>query len=722
MILRELYIDGKLVDLDDSVKINRVYTSPFFSDVTKIMNNTTYPIKLPKTAVNAAIMEQIDREDSDSNYPYVLHSADYYVNSREVFTGAEVKVTGPFEIQCVYGANRTQYAELFTKQLNEIIPSNPSEWVSQWNIETMYNVTGKKFKYPYYVGVERVSDAPVINGVVQPPYAPPEPYGYHGKAMAQHPFVLFSDIIDLINADIDFTELKKRTNKKGLLLGGRKSNNTFEATVNYVNTSIVVASDKKFKLFIPGTSFVLFAFNDFLEKEAFNDGLDKYNLSLNFDFAISSSAGDITLDLFDSGLQFVEKITLPKLEGTFSDIYSYTLDIDAETRDINRIEFKTQNSGTFFMNGTLKMTLKNKDAIYSFVGGAGFETRNFGTYRIIDNLPKVKCIDFLSEMMKLSGLSLGANTNNKLKTFSLESFKTRLLNGDIDDWTGLISSVQKTDYKFNSNAQKNYIKYDNSDKLQFKAKESINVSDATINAEKDLYKINFDLPNVGENGIVEHILYKQRVTANGTERTFENNYTEKPNAICQYIDNGANVLRLLSCLPNDSTFGYNPYIDGENNNGNIINYVINVSPLSKNTASISLSYTDEKYFFAEAGVKVKTIGSTTYDDLFVKSRDANVITFSKDIFTAPFTGEVLMEIYHDVQGFVSSYYSIYQKLVNRPRVNEVVVKLPFDKAVNIDFEKPIYVGDWGKYCLLLEIEVPDDELCTAKLLLINQTL
>jgi hypothetical protein len=73
-------------------------------------------------------------------------------------------------------------------------------------------------------------------------------------------------------------------------------------------------------------------------------------------------------------------------------------------------------------------------------------------------------------------------------------------------------------------------------------------------------------------------------------------------------------------------------------------------------------------------------------------------------------------------GFVSQFYDIYQKIINRPIVKEIEINLDFFESATIDFSKPIYIKDWGKYCMLLELEAPDNGISIATLLLINQNL
>lgn len=55
-----LFIDGELVDLDDSTKITLNYKSNLFTDLSKIVSNNSYTIKLPKTVRNQRIIQHAD--------------------------------------------------------------------------------------------------------------------------------------------------------------------------------------------------------------------------------------------------------------------------------------------------------------------------------------------------------------------------------------------------------------------------------------------------------------------------------------------------------------------------------------------------------------------------------------------------------------------------------------------------------------------------------------
>ena len=56
MIRDELYINGDKVDVGDT-DISLNYKSNLLTDISKIVSNNSYTIKLPKTAKNLAVIE-----------------------------------------------------------------------------------------------------------------------------------------------------------------------------------------------------------------------------------------------------------------------------------------------------------------------------------------------------------------------------------------------------------------------------------------------------------------------------------------------------------------------------------------------------------------------------------------------------------------------------------------------------------------------------------------
>ena len=102
-----LYIDGQLVDIDENTNITLSILSNLLGDVSKIKCNTTYTIKLPRTARNQRILGFSNLVQTGSSYPYKLHPARYFRGGVEIIKNGSAAVMSTndkgFEIAIVWG-------------------------------------------------------------------------------------------------------------------------------------------------------------------------------------------------------------------------------------------------------------------------------------------------------------------------------------------------------------------------------------------------------------------------------------------------------------------------------------------------------------------------------------------------------------------------------------------------------------------------------------------
>ena len=249
----ELYINGTLMDIEN-VDIVRKYISPFFRDVNILRNNGSYTVKLPPTATNLKAFGMSDRLDMFSDIPYQVNTANYYYDGFPVFENADciligVAEDGFIEVQFTWGLSKSKYLPLFEKKLNEIVPNGTTiretDWVVEWKKSKVVYNTGKKYRYLDYVSGERESDVRILDGETQPMAQAPAPFKSNLKEMTMHPFVEFSDMLDLIVNDSTnlasnvFDDLKPRLLNKGLILGGNKGDKTIEYTRQYVSKTLL---------------------------------------------------------------------------------------------------------------------------------------------------------------------------------------------------------------------------------------------------------------------------------------------------------------------------------------------------------------------------------------------------------------------------------------------------------------------------------------------------
>lgn len=120
-----LFVDGELVDLGEDTKITLNLKSNLLSDLSKIVSNNSYTIKLPKTVRNQRIIEHADIPSCNTVYPRRYHHARYFRNGVEIISNAKavlLSVSDTIDIAITWG-NITLLAGIVEndKSLNELI-------------------------------------------------------------------------------------------------------------------------------------------------------------------------------------------------------------------------------------------------------------------------------------------------------------------------------------------------------------------------------------------------------------------------------------------------------------------------------------------------------------------------------------------------------------------------------------------------------------------------
>lgn len=123
-MLQEIWIDGVLMDIDESTKITLDIKSNLFTEISKIAGNKTYTIRLPKTVHNLKAIGYANLPQNNTNYPYGNHTAKYIRNGIEIISNGYayiVSVSDAIEMCIVWGVP-VQLKEIFSdgKKLNEI--------------------------------------------------------------------------------------------------------------------------------------------------------------------------------------------------------------------------------------------------------------------------------------------------------------------------------------------------------------------------------------------------------------------------------------------------------------------------------------------------------------------------------------------------------------------------------------------------------------------------
>lgn len=108
---QRLYIDGELVDLGEDTKFTLSIKSNLFREISDIVSNNSYTIKLPKTVHNQRILGHSDLvQNGGSTYPYAYHTAEYFRNGVQLIRDGRATVMSiseqTFNLSIVWGINQ----------------------------------------------------------------------------------------------------------------------------------------------------------------------------------------------------------------------------------------------------------------------------------------------------------------------------------------------------------------------------------------------------------------------------------------------------------------------------------------------------------------------------------------------------------------------------------------------------------------------------------------
>ena len=131
-MIREVYIDNKLVDVENNSATGYIFSSPIFRDISYIMSNRTTTYKLPKTSHNLTIFGLSDNPDVVSDFPYMIHDLKEYREGILFIKGqcALLKVgDSEMELSVIWG-NTVNISDIKDKKLRELDSLHSIRWNS----------------------------------------------------------------------------------------------------------------------------------------------------------------------------------------------------------------------------------------------------------------------------------------------------------------------------------------------------------------------------------------------------------------------------------------------------------------------------------------------------------------------------------------------------------------------------------------------------------------
>lgn len=480
----ELYINGDKVDIGDT-DISLNYKSNLLTDISKIVSNNSYTIKLPKTAKNLALIECSHLPSSTTKFPYLKHVGNVLRNGIIIVKDANVillSVSEYIETALSWG-NVTNFAEIVSsdKKLTDLEygTEEGTDWVV-WN-----NKGSNSAQFP------------LIN------------YGFNSgdSNVWYHPVITVKWILEKIQEEsgvtFNFPSDKKTFIDKMIVPlltrnDSQKINDAFPSSLQMVGYVIVESTFSYLKLNYIGDSTQQYAsvggpYGDRLYPKypitlkvkgtiemlvQYNSGMDLNNQYLNLRVSQSDSSGNITSVSTIERKNYAAYIEAPnvRLLFNFDDLVSIESD--------EFMHFTIKAIATGASSSVLSLTVYDRNEI------------SFGEkFPLVPNLPDIKQIDFIKAVASMVGLFALPDGENGIKFIPFDNLSAN--KSKAVDWTNRVimayDSVtpRNLQYTLDNIAQNNWFRYKEDDNVMGNYDGNIQVDDATIEYERDAITLPF---------------------------------------------------------------------------------------------------------------------------------------------------------------------------------------------------------------------------------------
>lgn len=470
-----LFIDGELVDLDDNTKVTLNYKSNLFTDLSKIVSNNSYTIKLPKTIRNQRIIKHTDLPACNTDYPRKFHSARYFRNGVEIIPNGKaviLSISEAIEIALTWG-NFISLSSLIEegKTLNELTSSGDYvQWEPNLAISDYENSSGiiiSKINFGFKTEETSVTYHPSVRASWLLECIQKE-YGLRFNWPEEKKDIISKLIVPCLFRNGGYANQKERCCKvtiagsqDSLLFWntvetGSRFNETFK--YNFATGSSILV--RSIKVIANGTMVIT---PNFKSK---NDNL----VILYGESWIDENYQYLPYTIIDDEYPYHYNIPY---EINIQEGYFFTIGIRQGWANVNRLE-----------NNSVVFAMKPK------------EVQTGDKFPIMENLPKIKIMDFIKSICFMYGLfAIPSEGNNQLSFISVDEIKSNMLKAK--DWTKRVvaksidNKPNGISYVLNDFARNNRMKWKADETVVGKYDGVIIVEDETLSYEKDIVTMPF---------------------------------------------------------------------------------------------------------------------------------------------------------------------------------------------------------------------------------------
>lgn len=478
----ELYIDNELVDLDNNTKITLKYKSNLFTDISKIVSNSSYTIKLPNTVHNQKIIDHADLPAYNSNFPWNSHRGRYFRNGVEILKDSLailLSVSNTFDISLNWG-NSVAFNKIVqdAKQLNELSVNDDDFVVWDNNLQISdYNVQSGTVISKIDLGLKE------------------------GESNATyHPSVRVSNILSRIQSEygvtFNFPQDRKEFIDTLLIPCLSKEGGEANRKESYCKLRITNSDGNTFyfKSIETGSKFDSYLnYNYYMQKYDISSVKSLIDGKVVIKLNLKSKTNEIGIFYGDNGGYVTDNfknVPFTVIEGEYPYFYNIPFEFDI---------MEGQNFAVGVKGGFPTRSPETDQIEFSI---APKELKIGDKFPIIENLPTIKQIDFIKAICAMCGLFANPSdtVKNQIDFLSMDDiYKNK---SRAKDWTHKVVASYKDNkpkemtFTLSNFAQNNILDYKEDDTVIGSHKGNIKVSDVTLDNSRDILKLPFAASNM----------------------------------------------------------------------------------------------------------------------------------------------------------------------------------------------------------------------------------
>ena len=430
------------------------------TDLSKIVGNNSYTIKLPKTMRNLSIIGMSDVPSVVSSFPREYHECRYFRNGVEVIPNGKAVLMGvgdSIEIVITWGG-----ASAFSKIVEEGKKltdfTEETTWIAWTDVVSPSSYGTANIMYADMdMGLKTSETKAKLHPSVRVSYILSliqSVYGVRFAFPSDRQKFISNLIIPLLTRNGGYANRFSNTgyirkNDDGELYLSK--NSTFDSYFGHTESNFVFQAKTSGRLVI---------------KPSFS------SLYMGANVGYGSTVHDNT-------------VYLPYSVDAYVSVYKYT---EAVEIDLAEGDYFVVNTGLF------PATIVNSQEVYSF-GMQPDEIQLGDRFPIIENLPDIKVIDFIKAIASMCGVFAIPSTNsNEVKFVPFDDLSDKSAALDWSDFVLVSDSYNRPrniDYTLDDFARNNRMKYKEDDTVGMNANSNISVGDNTLEYERDAVQLPF---------------------------------------------------------------------------------------------------------------------------------------------------------------------------------------------------------------------------------------